>query len=170
MNNESKIIVEHIDNIKNKVDLLTGESSDLETLNEIITVCKAAKKKIKTAHDAYYIIIVEAGDYDNITRYHIPIGLASLINAEKLAKKYCKNIGGFNYRLKEVSEELYKTYISLDNLNNVQYVLPKLFYTSTGRDYDLESFVEKERANLRKKLSIIHDWEYVVNESEVSNR
>ena len=166
---EDKITVEHIDTIKNKVNLLTGGSSDLETLDDIITVCKAAKKKIKTAHDAYYVGVIEAGDsyLPDINRYYIPIGFTSMAKAEKLAKKYCKNMEGFDYRLKEVSRELYNMYVSLDNLNNVQYILPKLCYCSRGRDYDLEEYIEKERSDLRDELGLRHKWEYVINESEV---
>ena len=172
MNNESKIIVGHVDTIKNKVDLLTGRSSDLETLDDIITECKAAKKKIKTARNAYYVCIVEAGDpyLPDINRYYIPIGFTSMAKAEKLAKKCCKNMDGFDYRIKEVSSrEVYNMYVSLDNLNNVQYVLPKLCYCSRGRDYDLEEYIEKERSDLRDELGLRHEWEYVINESETRN-
>lgn len=167
---EDKIIINHVNGIKEKVNLLTGGYSDEETLDNIITMCKSAKQKLESSTFGYFVAVVEDEmDYDTAmcNKYYIPIGKDSKKHAKKLAKKYHKKLQGCYYDLIEVSQKVYYVYESIAKLDILLDHLPEMFYSSQGRDYVLEDSIRKEQDNLRKKIGRIKTYEYIIDESQV---
>lgn len=147
---EDKIIINHVDNIKEKVNMLTGGYSDEETLDDIITLCRYAKTNIeRDKTKGFYICRCTFNLGEKIVYYML--GDTNKVDAVLRSDGI---IGYDEKRLVKVSDELYQEYFILYKLNNIYKNMKEIDYSDSYFSTDELSMVFTKISNQCDKLDI----------------